>query len=149
MKREVVSFARSRWRLKFSRHFPVQERHDTANQSSERIRLAINADGVFIVRDDHSVLVECSYQEIVRIERRYHSHRTLVSLTNSTARVCCSQESKESRNDFVVVSLSKGEWRFRSPEAYGICRLVGHFLDGLRDRSRYAMALRNTVEGGE
>ena len=59
-----------------------------------------------------------------------------------------SQEGKKT-NDFAIVSLSKGEWRFRSPKAHTICRLVSHFLDGLRERSRYGLALRDTVEGGE
>jgi myosin-7 len=126
VKKEVVSFARSRWRLKFSRLFSVQERQAAGNQSNESIRLAINSDGVSILRADQSILVECSYQEIIRIQRNQEDKKT---------------------NDFAIVSLSKGEWRFRSPKAAAICRLVSHFLDGLRERSQYGLALRDTVDG--
>ncbi|XP_062513709.1 unconventional myosin-VIIa-like isoform X2 [Corticium candelabrum] len=125
VKKELVAFARSRWRLKFSRIYPVQEQSGPASQSRENIRLAINADGVSLVRQDQSVIVECAYQEIVRVER---SHKGTP------------------RNEFVVVSLSKGEWQFRSPQASEICQLVNNFLDGLSDRSRYGIALRDTIE---
>src|SRR5690606_13373261 len=91
--------------------------------------IAVNWTGVYIVDDQEHVLLECSFPE---------------STTVSSSR------SGNSQGQRLTITTVKGdEYTFTSANGEDIRDLVLGFLDGLRRRSKYVVALSDYSSPGE
>uniref|UniRef100_A0A5S6R0E2 Myosin motor domain-containing protein n=1 Tax=Trichuris muris TaxID=70415 RepID=A0A5S6R0E2_TRIMR len=120
----VVSLARLKWPLLFSKFF---EAYKLAGQQSPKneVVAAVNWTGVYVVDNQEQVLLELTFVEI-----------TNVSWSPPNCR-------RDMPNMPVVrvETIHGDEYSFHSPMAEEIACLVSDFLNGLRVRSRFLVAL--------
>ncbi|CDW55866.1 myosin VIIa [Trichuris trichiura] len=134
----VVSLARLKWPLLFSKFF---EAYKLAGQQSPKnevpimvnyanfirqliqVVAAVNWTGVYVVDSEEQVLLELTFVEITNVSW---------------------SPPKSGMNDMAVVrveTIHGDEYSFHSPAAEEIACLVSNFLNGLRVRSRFLIAL--------
>ncbi|KAI1716481.1 myosin head (motor domain) domain-containing protein [Ditylenchus destructor] len=131
VKAEVVSFAKQRWPLLFSRFFEATRFCGPSLVNTEVV-IAINSDGVFILSNEDDILLDFSYCEIrhVRCNKSSHGAPGLRSLTLLTV-----------KNDEHVFLT-------RSP-AEDLQELIAYFMDGLKRRSKYVLVLKANERNDE
>ncbi|KHJ40320.1 phage tail component protein [Trichuris suis] len=118
----VVSLARLKWPLLFSKFF---EAYKLAGQQSPKneVVAAVNWTGVYVVDSEEQVLLELTFVEITNVSW---------------------SPPKSGMHDMAVVrveTIHGDEYSFHSPAAEEIASLVLNFLNGLRARSRFLIAL--------
>uniref|UniRef100_A0A8C9R5F2 Myosin VIIAa n=1 Tax=Scleropages formosus TaxID=113540 RepID=A0A8C9R5F2_SCLFO len=122
VKEEVVDFARYKWPLLFSRFYEAFKFSGIEND----VIVAVNWTGVYFVDEQEQVLLELSFPEI-----------TAVSSSRYIPSSCWASD------------LGGDEYTFTSNNAEDIRDLVVTFLEGLRKRSKYVVALQDNPSPGQ
>lgn len=123
MKEDIVAYAKFKWPLLFSRFYEAY-RYAGPNLPKNDVILAINWTGVYVVDDQEQVLLELSFPEITHIRAE--------------------KSDKIFGQTFTLSTVRPGEeFTFQSPNAEDIRELVDFFLDGLKRRSTYCIAMQD------
>uniref|UniRef100_A0AAY5JWK3 Myosin VIIAb n=1 Tax=Esox lucius TaxID=8010 RepID=A0AAY5JWK3_ESOLU len=123
VKEDVVDFARFKWPLLFSRFYEAFKFSGPSLPKNDVI-VAVNWTGVYFVDEQEQVLLELSFPEITAVSSR-----------------------KLQGQSFSLATIKGDEYTFTSNNAEDIRDLVVTFLEGLRRRSKYVVALLDS--GGE
>uniref|UniRef100_A0A3P8ZKP1 Myosin VIIAb n=1 Tax=Esox lucius TaxID=8010 RepID=A0A3P8ZKP1_ESOLU len=118
VKEDVVDFARFKWPLLFSRFYEAFKFSGPSLPKNDVI-VAVNWTGVYFVDEQEQVLLELSFPEITALQGQ----------------------------SFSLATIKGDEYTFTSNNAEDIRDLVVTFLEGLRRRSKYVVALLDS--GGE
>uniref|UniRef100_A0AAZ3PUG2 Myosin VIIAb n=1 Tax=Oncorhynchus tshawytscha TaxID=74940 RepID=A0AAZ3PUG2_ONCTS len=125
VKEDVVDFARFKWPLLFSRFYEVEITSKSLLNPSgpslpkNDVIVAVNWTGVYFVDEQEQVLLELSFPEITNLQGQ----------------------------SFSLATIKGDEYTFTSNNAEDIRDLVVTFLEGLRKRSKFVVALLDS--GGE
>ncbi|CAG0921158.1 unnamed protein product, partial [Notodromas monacha] len=122
VKEDVVSYAKFKWPLLFSRFYEAF-RYSGPNLPKNDVIIAVNWTGVYVVDDQEKVLLELSFPEI----------------TSMTAH----KSNKAVAQTFTITTIRGEEFTFQSPNSEDIRDLVMYFLEGLRKRSRHVIAVQD------
>ncbi|KAG5675745.1 hypothetical protein PVAND_005623 [Polypedilum vanderplanki] len=128
VKEDVVSYAKYKWPLLFSRFYEAY-RNSGPNLPKNDVIIAVNWTGVYVVDDQEQVLLELSFPEITAVS----SQKTNKVFTQT----------------FSLSTVRTEEFTFQSPNAEDIRDLVVFFLEGLKKRSKYVIALQDYRSPGE
>ncbi|XP_055004260.1 unconventional myosin-VIIa-like [Boleophthalmus pectinirostris] len=120
VKEDVVDFARIKWPLLFSRFYEAFKFSGPSLPKNDVI-VAVNWTGVYFVDEQEQVLLELSFPEITAVSS--------------------SRGGKLQGQSFTLATIKGDEYTFTSNNAEDIRELVVCFLDGLRRRSKYVVAL--------
>ncbi|RDD41603.1 Myosin-VIIa [Trichoplax sp. H2] len=120
VKEGLVNFAMNRWPLFFSRFYEAFKFSGPSLPKNEVI-IAVNWTGIYIVDEYERLLAECSYPEL--------------------ANVTSTMSSSKHGSSFSFTTIKGDEYMFTSTNGEDIKNLVGGFLDGLRQRSKYVVAI--------
>uniref|UniRef100_A0A1I7TBZ6 Unconventional myosin heavy chain 6 n=1 Tax=Caenorhabditis tropicalis TaxID=1561998 RepID=A0A1I7TBZ6_9PELO len=122
VKEDVVSIAKTKWPLLFSRFYEALKFAGPPLPKNEVI-IAVNWTGVYVVDDREHVMLEFSFPEV---STAYYS------------------KGKRSTTDTCTIRTVVGdEYTFQSPNADDITNLIVLFLEGLKKRSRYLVAVKS------
>ena len=127
VKEDIVEFAKFKWPLLFSRFYEAL-RVSGPSLSKNDVIIAINWTGLYFVDDQEQVLLELSFPEITSIQSQ-KSCRPFV-------------------HNFLLTTLRGDEFVFQSPNADDICELVSFFLNGLKLRSKFLVAIQDYKSDG-
>ncbi|XP_076184586.1 unconventional myosin-VIIa isoform X2 [Aptenodytes patagonicus] len=122
VKEEVVDFARFKWPLLFSRFYEAFKFSGPSLPKNDVI-VAVNWTGVYFVDEQEQVLLELSFPEITAVSS--------------------SRGGKLQGQSFTLATIKGDEYTFTSNNAEDIRDLVVTFLEGLRKRSKYVVALQD------
>ncbi|XP_046676173.1 myosin-VIIa isoform X2 [Homalodisca vitripennis] len=122
IKEDVVGYAKFKWPLLFSRFYEAY-RNSGPNLPKNDVIIAVNWTGVYVVDDQEQVLLELSFPEITTVA----SHKTNKVFTQT----------------FTLSTVRGEEFTFQSPNAEDIRDLVVYFLEGLKKRSSFVIALQD------
>ena len=128
VKEEVVDFAKNEWPLLFSRFFEAYKFSGPSLPKNDVI-IAVNWTGVYIVDDQERVLLECSYPEITNVSS--------------------SRSGKSQGQSFTITTVKGDEYTFTSTNGEDIRDLVLTFLEGLRHKSKYCVAVTEYTSPGD
>ncbi|EEB17358.1 myosin VII, putative [Pediculus humanus corporis] len=128
VKEDVVSYAKFKWPLLFSRFYEAY-RNSGPNLPKNDVIIAVNWTGVYVVDDQEQVLLELSFPEIMTVA----SQKTNKVFTQT----------------FTLSTVRAEEFTFQSPNAEDIRDLVVYFLEGLKKRSKFVIALQDYRAPGE
>lgn len=128
VKEEVVLFAKNEWPLLFSRFYEAYKFSGPSLPKNDVI-IAVNWTGVYIVDDQERVLLECSFPEITNV--------------NS------SRSGKSQGQSFTITTVKGDEYTFTSTNGDDIRDLVLIFLEGLRHRSKFCVAIEEYSSPGD
>ncbi|KAK7792575.1 hypothetical protein R5R35_008669 [Gryllus longicercus] len=128
IKEDVVSYAKFKWPLLFSRFYEAY-RNSGPDLPKNDVIIAVNWTGVYVVDDQEQVLLELSFPEVTAVA----SHKT----------------SKVFSQTFTLSTVRGEEFTFQSPNAEDIRDLVVYFLEGLKKRSKFVIALQDYKAPGE
>ncbi|XP_033507095.2 unconventional myosin-VIIa-like [Epinephelus lanceolatus] len=118
VKGELVKNAQHEWPLHFSKFYEVTMMSGPPLPKS-RFVVAVNWSGIFFMEGRDKILLELPYLEVKEVRLNSDSHFSVQSVSLVTVR---------------------GEFVLRSDEASEMAVLIEKNLDGLRERSRYALA---------
>ncbi|KAG1715049.1 Myosin-VIIa [Nymphon striatum] len=128
VKEDIVDFAKFKWPLLFSRFYEAF-RASGPDLPKNDIIIAVNWTGVFVVDDQEQVLLELSFPEITSIT---------------------THKADKPFNHSITISTVRGEeFTFQSTNSEDIKDLVMYFLDGLKKRSRYFIAIQDYKPPGD
>ncbi|XP_034557691.1 myosin VIIAa [Notolabrus celidotus] len=122
VKEEVVDFARHKWPLLFSRFYEAFKFSGPSLPKNDLI-VAVNWTGVYFVDEQEQVLLELSFPEINAVSS--------------------SRGGKLQSQNFTLATIKGDEYTFTSNNAEDIRDLVVTFLEGLRKRSKFVVALQD------
>ncbi|TDH15353.1 hypothetical protein EPR50_G00030670, partial [Perca flavescens] len=122
VKEEVVDFARHKWPLLFSRFYEAFKFSGPILPKNDLI-VAVNWTGVYFVDEQEQVLLELSFPEITAVSS--------------------SRGGKLQSQSFTLATIKGDEYTFTSNNAEDIRELVVTFLEGLRKRSKFVVALQD------
>ncbi|XP_051512450.1 unconventional myosin-VIIa isoform X1 [Myxocyprinus asiaticus] len=122
VKQEVVDFARYKWPLLFSRFYEAFKFSGPSLPKNDVI-VAVNWTGVYFVDEQEQVLLELSFPEITTVSS--------------------SRGGKLQAQSFTLATIKADEYTFTSSNAEDIRDLVVTFLEGLRKRSKFVVALQD------
>ncbi|KAK2846565.1 hypothetical protein Q5P01_009564 [Channa striata] len=122
VKEEVVDFARHKWPLLFSRFYEAFKVSGPSLPKNDLI-VAVNWTGVYFVDEQEQVLLELSFPEITAVSS--------------------SRGGKLQGQSFNLATIKADEYTFTSNNAEDIRDLVVTFLEGLRNRSKFVVALQD------
>ncbi|KAM4846699.1 unconventional myosin-VIIa isoform 5-T5 [Thomomys bottae] len=122
VKEDVVNYARFKWPLLFSRFYEAYKFSGPSLPKNDVI-VAVNWTGVYFVDEQEQVLLELSFPEIMAVS----SSRGANLMASS----------------FTLATIKGDEYTFTSSNAEDIRDLVVTFLEGLRKRSKYVVALQD------
>ncbi|XP_055389301.1 myosin-VIIa isoform X2 [Condylostylus longicornis] len=128
IKEDIVSYAKYKWPLLFSRFYEAY-RNSGPNLPKNDVIIAVNWTGVYVVDDQEQVLLELSFPEITAVS----SQKTNKVFTQT----------------FSLSTVRDEEFTFQSPNAEDIRDLVVYFLEGLKKRSKFVIALQDYRAPGE
>ncbi|CAB3399738.1 unnamed protein product [Caenorhabditis bovis] len=121
VKEDVVTMAKSKWPLLFSRFYEALKFAGPPLPKNEVI-IAVNWTGVYVVDDREHVMLEFTFPEI--------SSTVYGKGKRSTTDTC------------TIRTVAGDEYTFQSPNADDVTNLISSFLEGLKKRSRYLVAIR-------
>ncbi|KAM7412555.1 hypothetical protein PAMA_020098 [Pampus argenteus] len=122
VKEEVVDFSRHKWPLLFSRFYEAFKFSGPSLPKNDLI-VAVNWTGVYFVDEQEQVLLELSFPEITAVSS--------------------SSGGKLQGQNFTLATIKGDEYTFTSNNAEDIRDLVVTFLEGLRKRSKFVVALQD------
>ncbi|XP_052508245.1 unconventional myosin-VIIa [Budorcas taxicolor] len=122
VKEDVVNYARFKWPLLFSRFYEAYK-FSGPNLPKNDVIVAVNWTGVYFVDEQEQVLLELSFPEIMAVSS--------------------SRGAKLAAPSFTLATIKGDEYTFTSSNAEDIRDLVVTFLEGLRKRSKYVVALQD------
>ncbi|XP_058405723.1 unconventional myosin-VIIb [Diceros bicornis minor] len=118
---QVVDAARVQWPMLFSQLFELTTLSGPRLPKTQLI-LAVNWKGLYFLDQREKMLLELSFPEVMSL------------ITNREAR---------GGQRLVLCTLHEEEYEFLSPSSVAIAELVALFLEGLKERSVFAMALQD------
>ncbi|KAM9249280.1 unconventional myosin-VIIb [Dugong dugon] len=121
VREQVVDMARLQWPLLFSRLFEVTTLSGLRLPKTKLI-LAVNWKGLYFLDQREKVLLELSFPEVMGL------------VTNRAAR---------GGQRLTLSTLHEEEYEFATPSSVAIAELVAMFLEGLKERSVFTMALQD------
>ncbi|GMT32791.1 hypothetical protein PFISCL1PPCAC_24088, partial [Pristionchus fissidentatus] len=124
IKEEVVSFAKYKWPLLFSRFYEALKVGGPSLPRNEVI-IAVNWTGVYVVDDSEEILVEFSFPEIAEVLTSSHG----ISPTGLS-------------DTFRLSTIGGEEYSFQSMNADDVRELIADFLQGLKRRGRYLVGVK-------
>ncbi|XP_026154272.1 LOW QUALITY PROTEIN: myosin VIIAa [Mastacembelus armatus] len=122
VKEEVVDFARHKWPLLFSRFYEAFRFSGPSLPKNDLI-VAVNWTGVYFVDEQEQVLLELAFPEINAVSS--------------------SRGGKLQGQSFTLATIKGDEYTFTSNNTEDIRDLVVTFLEGLRKRSKFVVALQD------
>ncbi|CAG2105840.1 unnamed protein product, partial [Medioppia subpectinata] len=122
IKEDIVEYAKYKWPLLFSRFYEAFRVNGPILPKNDVI-IAINWTGIYMVDDQEQVLLELSFAEI-------------------TAAVS-QKTSRPFMQNFILNTVRGEEFTFQSPNSEDICELISFFLNGLKKRSKFVIALQD------
>nr|XP_023501427.1 unconventional myosin-VIIa isoform X4 [Equus caballus] len=122
VKEDVVNYARFKWPLLFSRFYEAYK-FSGPNLPKNDVIVAVNWTGVYFVDEQEQVLLELSFPEIMAVSS--------------------SRGAKLTAPSFTLATIKGDEYTFTSSNSEDIRDLVVTFLEGLRKRSKYVVALQD------
>lgn len=122
VKEDIVSYAKYKWPLLFSRFYEAYKFAGPSLPKNDVI-IAVNWTGVYVVDDQEQVLLELSFPEITAVS----SSRTR----------------KLHGQSFTLATIKGEEYTFTSPNSEDIKDLIVTFLEGLKKRSRFVIAIHD------
>lgn len=122
VKEDLVEYAKCKWPLLFSRFFEALLIGGSSLPKNDVI-IAVNWTGLYLVDDQEQVLLEVSFPEVKEVNIQKTGNSFLQS--------------------FVLITIRLDEFFFQSPNSEEICDLVNYFLQGLKTRSKYVVALQD------
>ena len=128
VKQDLVHQSRLLWPLKFSRFYEVKFISSTAPnmpveiKSGQNLILAVNWSMVFLVDNKENMPARFTYPELTNIN--------------------CNRDDDGQVTSFWISTIKNEEYSLSSPESEDIRDLVTQFLDGLKRRSKYAVAMQ-------
>ncbi|XP_029471551.1 unconventional myosin-VIIb isoform X2 [Rhinatrema bivittatum] len=125
IKEQVVDFAQLKWPVLFSKYFEVSKFSGPTLPKNQFI-MAINSKGISFLDKSEKKLLDLSFPEIFGI----HTSRAEKSFGQS-----CTIRTLQGA-EFVLMSESSGD----------IAQLLLTFLDGLKQRSQYAVAMQENTK---
>ncbi|CAL4075619.1 unnamed protein product, partial [Meganyctiphanes norvegica] len=128
VKEDVVSYAKFKWPLLFSRFYEAF-RSSGPNLPKNDVIIAVNWTGVYVVDDQEQVLLELSFPEITTVS--------------------CQKTDKVYTQTFTLSTVRGEEFTFQSPNSEDIRDLVVYFLEGLKKRAKFVIALQDYKAPGE
>ena len=123
VKEDIVNYAMYKWPLLFSRFYEAY-RFSGPTLPKNDVIIAVNWTGVYVVDDQEQVLLEFSFPEI-----------TSVSTTKAGK--------AQAAQNFTLSTIKGDDYTFTSSNADDIRELVVAFLEGLKRKSRYVIALQD------
>uniref|UniRef100_A0A8C9ZLF6 Myosin VIIAa n=1 Tax=Sander lucioperca TaxID=283035 RepID=A0A8C9ZLF6_SANLU len=154
VKEEVVDFARHKWPLLFSRFYEAFKFSGPILPKNDLI-VAVNWTGVYFVDEQEQVLLELSFPEITAVSSSRHSQMMsslyvlfLRAMTTNIFSIiwrtyCSFRGGKLQSQSFTLATIKGDEYTFTSNNAEDIRELVVTFLEGLRKRSKFVVALQD------
>ncbi|XP_055868462.1 myosin-VIIa-like isoform X2 [Biomphalaria glabrata] len=124
VKQDVVSYARYKWPLLFSRFYEVSKLNGPQLSKDEAL-IAVNWTGVYAVDHDEQILLELSFPEIFNI--------TASSFKTSGM----------SQKGVALLSVGGDMYTCLTSSADNLGNLIKTFIDGLKERSKYAIAIKS------
>ncbi|CAL8347902.1 unnamed protein product [Arctogadus glacialis] len=122
VKEEVVDFSRHKWPLLFSRFYEAFKFSGPSLPKNDVI-VAVNWTGVYFVDEQEQVLLELSFPDVMAVSS--------------------SKGGKLQGQSFTLATIKGDEYTFTSNNAEDIRDLVVTFLEGLRKRSKFVVALQD------
>ena len=122
VKEDVVEYAKFKWPLLFSRFYEALRVSGPLLPKNDVI-VAINWTGVYFVDDQEQVLLELSFPETTSAQSE--------------------KSSRPFMQNFSFTTIRREEFVFQSPNSSDICELVNFFLEGLKKRSKFVIALQD------
>ncbi|KAK0131900.1 Unconventional myosin-VIIa [Merluccius polli] len=122
VKEEVVDFSRHKWPLLFSRFYEAFKFSGPSLPKNDVI-VAVNWTGVYFVDEQEQVLLELSFPDVTAVSS--------------------SRGGKLQGQSFTLATIKGDEYTFTSNNAEDIRDLVVTFLEGLRKRSKFVVALQD------
>eukprot|EP00112_Aurelia_sp_Birch-Aquarium-sp1_P006477 Seg1715.10 transcript_id=Seg1715.10/GoldUCD/mRNA.D3Y31 product=Myosin-VIIa protein_id=Seg1715.10/GoldUCD/D3Y31 len=126
VKEDVVIFAKYRWPLLFSRFYEAH-RFSGPILPRDDVIIAVNWTGVYIVDAEERVLVECAFPEVLAV----------------------SEGKNNAPPQSFTLTTAGHEYTFTSTNAEDIRELISYFLDGLRRRSKFVIAMVDYENKGD
>eukprot|EP00062_Callorhinchus_milii_P000421 gi/632934415/ref/XP_007882952.1/ PREDICTED: unconventional myosin-VIIb isoform X1 [Callorhinchus milii] len=123
LKEQLVNFARLKWPLMFSRFFEASK-FSGPSLPKNQIVLAINWVGVAFVDEKERILLKRSFPEIIGVN------------TNRAAKLC--------GQSITLNTLQGEEYTLTSGYAEDVADLIVMFLNGLKKRAEYAVAIHSS-----
>lgn len=150
VKEDIVGYAKFKWPLLFSRFYEAY-RNSGPNLPKNDVIIAVNWTGVYVVDDQEQVLLELSFPEITTVSSQKHVlfyllYSTLILSLNF---IVTFRTNKMFTQTFNLSTVRGEEFTFQSPNAEDIRDLVVYFLEGLKKRSKYVIALQDYKAPGE
>ncbi|CAG5130123.1 unnamed protein product, partial [Candidula unifasciata] len=125
VKEDIVSYARYKWPLLFSRFYEARKFSGPSLPKNDVI-IAVNWTGVYVVDDQEQVLLELSFPEITAV---------------TSGRL-----GKMHGQSFTLTTVKGEVFTFTSTNAEDIHDLITTFLEGLKKRSRYVIAIQDYLK---
>jgi len=125
---QVVEYAKNEWPLLFSRFYEAYKFSGPSLPKNDVI-IAVNWTGVYIVDDQEHVLLECSYPEITTVSS--------------------SRSGKSQGQSFSITTVKGDEYTFTSTNGEDIRDLVLGFLEGLRRKAKFVIAMMDYSSPGD
>ncbi|XP_055971810.1 unconventional myosin-VIIa isoform X1 [Sorex fumeus] len=153
VKEDVVNYARFKWPLLFSRFYEAYK-FSGPNLPKNDVIVAVNWTGVYFVDEQEQVLLELSFPEIMAVSSSREC-RVLLSLgcsdvgwagltpAGSSSPCWSCRGAKMTAPSFTLATIKGDEYTFTSSNSEDIRDLVVTFLEGLRKRSKYVVALQD------
>ena len=124
----VVDFAKNEWPLLFSRFYEAYKFSGPSLPKNDVI-IAVNWTGVYIVDDQEHVLLECAYPEITTVN--------------------AGRSGRSQGQSFSITTVKGDEYTFTSANGEDIRDLVLSFLEGLRRKAKFVIAMMDYASPGE
>lgn len=124
----VVEFAKNEWPLLFSRFYEAYKFSGPSLPKNDVI-IAVNWTGVYIVDDQEHVLLECTYPEITTVN--------------------ASRGGRNQGQSFSITTVKGDEYTFTSATGEDIRDLVLGFLEGLRRKAKFVIAMMDYSSPGD
>ncbi|KAF2351743.1 Myosin head motor domain [Trinorchestia longiramus] len=130
LKEDVVSFAKFKWPLLFSRFYEAIRISGPPLEKNEII-IAVTWTGIYFVDDQEHILRELTYPEIITSTSNKVAGQGLYGQT-------------------VTITTIRGEnFKFRSVNSEDIRTLILFFIEGLKKRSKFVVALQDYRSPGD
>jgi len=151
VKEDIVGYAKFKWPLLFSRFYEAY-RNSGPNLPKNDVIIAVNWTGVYVVDDQEQVLLELSFPEITTVSsQKYVIARKKICWREKSYDLsnCFYRTNKMFTQTFSLSTVRGEEFTFQSPNAEDIRDLVVYFLEGLKKRSKFVIALQDYKAPGE
>ncbi|CAD5229250.1 unnamed protein product [Bursaphelenchus okinawaensis] len=120
VKSQIIDFARIKWASAFSRLFKAQK-INSLGIPDEMVVIAINSEVVNVVDYKNEVKCEITYDEIENIVVNQHLNSNVIN----------------------IQTVDDDEFKFQTKNAVNIKELIIFFINGMKKRSKYMVALES------